>query len=288
MKNRNHTSKMIAQFLIFALLLALNACGSKPEAADPTPVGLPNPVKSVTAEEMVQAVGVPLYAPENAENIRHSTITSSDTVIGQMMFTLDGKEYTYRTAAVEMDAVQLSGMFYSDFTESYAQVSYAEGKILTSGSTSVLFWEDKVPGVCYSLSCSECENPAVLLEIAEETFHPLQGEVSGDDDSELPNESPDLEGTWVDADGSTVEITPVGMQKYEAVVGIFRLAEFTGTAELDAASMNLTLEAPDGSTVNAEFILEEDGTARLNITKSDWSLLESGTQFAGFSRQESK
>lgn len=173
------TFKLMTVFLAFALVLTLAACSRKQEAAEPTSVGLPNPIRSVTAEEMLQTVGVPLYAPEHAENVRYSTITGSDTVIGQMMFTLDGKAYTYRTTTTEMDAVQLSGMFYSDFTESDASVSYAEGKILTNGSASVLFWEDKVPGVCYSLSCSECADPAVLLTIAEETFQPLQGEVSG-------------------------------------------------------------------------------------------------------------
>lgn len=275
--------KIPAVLLTTALLLVLTACGSRQEvsasqiepAAEAHSAGMPNPIREVTAEEMVAAVGVPLYAPGASENVRYSTITADETVIGQMDFTLDGKEYTYRTTTAALDVTELSGMYFTAATESDAKVSYAKGKILTEGNTSVLYWEDIVPGVRYTLTCTDCADPSILLEIAEETFKPLQGDDSGDG----------WEGNWVDADGSTVELMPVGMQKYEAVVGIFRLAEFTGTAEQDAAGMNLTLKAPDGSTVYATFCPEEDGTAGLHIAESSWSLLESGTELTGFHRQ---
>lgn len=278
------TQKILAAMLTLAMLLTLSACGSKSEAPQteaPPSAGLANPMKEVTAEELTQAVGAGLHAPENAENVSFQTITTKDSVVGQMLFTLDGKEYTYRVTTAEMDITQLSGMYFTAATETHAQVSYAEGNFLTQGNSSVLYWVDVVPGVRYSLACAECEDPSVLLEIAEATFVPSQGDDSGDGHAEYP----DLEGTWVDADGSTVELTATGEYTFRAVVGIFRLAEFTGTAALDTVSMNLTLTDPAGGELYAAFYLEEDGTACLNITESHWDLLESGTQFTGFVRQ---
>lgn len=276
------TRIILAVLITLAVLMTLTACGGKQEAPA---VQLANPMKEVTAEEMVQTVGIPLYAPGYAENIRYFTITSGDTVIGQMDFTLDGKAYTYRTTAAELDVTELSGIYFTDATETYAEVSYAEGKFLTEGDTSVLFWEDKVPGVRYSLSCTACENPIVLLEIAEDTFVPLQEADDGVGYAEFPTEYPDLEGTWVDADGSTVELTSSGMHRFDAVIGIFRLAQFEGYGELDTISMNLTLADPNGGTVYAEFYDNEDGTGTLVISESGWSLLESGTKFEGFVRK---
>lgn len=278
----NTTRRILAVLIVLAMLTALAACGTKQEAPA---AQIANPMKEVTAEEMVQAVGIPLYAPGYAENIRYSTITTGDTVIGQMDFTLDGKAYTYRTTSAQLDATELSGIYFNAATETYAEVSYAEGKFLTEGNTSVLFWEDKVPGVRYSLSSTECENPIVLLEIAKDTFVPLQGEDDGVGYAEMPTEYPDLEGIWVDADGSTVELTAAGMHKFDAVIGIFRLAEFTGYGDLDTISMDLTLEAPNGGTVYAEFYSEQDGTGTLIVSESDWSLLENGTKFTGFIRK---
>lgn len=172
----NTTRRILAVLIVLAMLTALTACGTKQESPA---AQIANPMKEVTAEEMVQTVGIPLYAPGCAENIRYFTITNGDSVIGQMDFTLDGKAYTYRTTSAQLDATELSGIHFTGATESYAEVSYAEGKFLTEGSTTVLFWEDKVPGVCYSLSCTECDNPIVLLEIAEDTFTPLQEAADG-------------------------------------------------------------------------------------------------------------
>lgn len=281
----NITRRIHTALLALAMLLTLAACSSsagRTEAPTKPSAGLANPVKPVTAEELTQAVGVAMYAPSNAENVSYQTITALDTVIGQMCFILDGREYTCRVTTAELDVTQLSGMYFTAAAESYAQVSYAEGMILTEGTTSVLYWEDIVPGVRYSLACTDCEDPSILLDIAEETFVPAQGEAGG---SELPAEASSLEGIWVDTDGSTVELTAAGVQEFAAVIGIFRLAEFIGTGVPDAGTVNLTLEAPDGSELSAVFCLEEDGTARLVIAQSHWELLDSGTQFSGFVKQ---
>lgn len=270
------TPRIFAVLAAIAIMLMLAAfCVNQTASA----AQLVNPMKEVTAEEMVQASGIPLHAPENAEDVRYFTITTDNMVIGQMDFTLNGKAYTYRATSAELDATVLSGVYFTKNTESDVKVSYADAKLITGGDTSVLFWEDRVPGVCYSLSCDECEDPALLLEIAVETFRPLQG------DDEVYEEYPDLEGSWMAPDGSIIELTPAGMQNYDAFVSIYRLTQFDGYGELSTVSMGLVLEDPNGNDLYAEFYCNEDSTGTLVISDSIWDLLPNGTKIEGFIRK---
>ena len=98
---------------------------------------------------------------------------------------------------------------------------------------------------------------------------------------------PDLAGFWEDIDGSTVELTETGPNQFDAVIGIFRLAEFTGFGRLDVLGVNLTLQDPSGGTLYAQFRPQEDGTCTLTVTESAWELLASGTRFTGFARKPS-
>lgn len=175
MKTRRNTLRIAAALL--AVMLLLTACGTKPAAPEPAPQ-IANPVSEVTSEEMTQKTGVALNAPEGAENVCFYTI-DGQPMIAQVTFELDGAAYTYRAAATQMDATALSGVYFGKADEAPAQVSYTEGKLLTEGKTAVLYWEDVVPGVSYSLSCTDCADPAALQQIAETVFEPMQGEVDG-------------------------------------------------------------------------------------------------------------
>lgn len=279
MKN---TMKVLAILVILATVIVI---GCRVNASAEM-VGLPNPMKEVTCEEMVETVGVPMPVPEDAENVRYFTITTKEAVIGQVDFTLNGKEYTFRTTTAEMDATQLSGIYFGNATESCAKVDYCEARFYTEALTSVLYWEDRVPGVCYSIACTDCEDPAVLLDIAKEVFIPLQGDSDGTGYAEFPTEYPDLEGFWQNENGDTVQLTAAGEHTYEAVVGICSLTEFTGTGKLDTISMDLTLEDPNGELLYAEFYQADDETCTLIISESIWNLLESGTEFTGFVRMD--
>lgn len=168
------TMLKVLSVLVILAAVAMMATGC--QKAAPANAQLPNPMKAVTFDEMVEKAGIPLYAPNGAENVQYYTITAGDRVIAELDFTLNGKVYTQRASYNDMDVTSLSGIYFTKSTESFAKVSYCEGKIVTEGKTSVLFWEDRVPGACYSLSCTDCENPAVLLEIAESVFAPLQGD----------------------------------------------------------------------------------------------------------------
>lgn len=273
-----YTHRILAALMAVCILTALVAVGGMAKAGA---VKMVNPMKEVTAEEMIHATGIVLAAPEGAEDIRCFTITVGDAVIAQMDFTLDGKAYTYRATGAELDITALSGVYFGKAEETEIHVSYTQGKLCTEGSTAVLFWDDRVPGFRYSLSCSECEDPAVLQEIAEATFHPMQGE----DDGCVYVEFSDLEGVWTAEDGSTVTLTVTEAGEYDALVSICRLSQFPGSGELDPVRMNLTLEDPNGGTLRAEFHANEDGTGTLVITESTWNLLAAGTEFPGFARQ---
>ncbi|MBQ0058361.1 MAG: hypothetical protein KBS83_00125 [Lachnospiraceae bacterium] len=178
--------KKIATFaLIFTLAATtmLAACGTKQTTTESTSsettteASMANPMQEVDAEEMCGRVGVDLNAPEGATDIHCYIIDTGDAKIAEMTFKLDGKEYTYRATPNEMDITELSGYYFEAPTESYAEVAGREGQILTQDESSVLYWEDKVPGICYSLSSTSCKDPSVLLTIAEQTFVPMQGEV---------------------------------------------------------------------------------------------------------------
>lgn len=175
MKTRKNTLRIAAA--ICAVMLLLTACGTKPAATEPAPQ-IANPVSEVTSEEMTQKTGVVLHAPEGAENVRFFTI-DGQPMIAQVTFELDGTAYTHRAAATQMDATALSGVYFGKADEAPAQVSYIEGKLLTEGKTAVLYWEDVVPGISYSLACTDCADPAALQPMAEGIFEPMQGEVDG-------------------------------------------------------------------------------------------------------------
>lgn len=160
---------------VFVLLMfTMTGCAAKKEAAPA--VGMPNPMTEVTAEELTQKTGVALYAPDGASDVKFFTIATTNP-LAEVTFQLNGKTYCHRAVAVEMDVTALSGIYFGKAAESDAKVAYCEAKLLTEGKTAVLYWFDKVPGITYTLSCTDCDDPNVLQAIAEEIFVPAQGEV---------------------------------------------------------------------------------------------------------------
>lgn len=271
--------KILAVLLVLAYAVTLFTAYTTNASAET----IVNPMKAVNYDQLVEKLGIYMPVPEDAVGVRYFLITAGDTEIGEADFTLNGKEYTFRAAAKEMDATELSGVYFTKATDSFAMVSYCEGKITTQELTSVLFWEDKVPGICYSISCTDCEDPSALIDIAQAVFVPMQDECDGYMD--YYSRLPDLSGMWENEDSHRVILTSVdGSDRYDAVVSIVRLTQFEGTGKLDPVHMELTLEGPGEGTVHAEFHAEEDGTYTLHITDSQWSLLESETVFTGFTK----
>ncbi|MBQ0058980.1 MAG: hypothetical protein KBS83_03325 [Lachnospiraceae bacterium] len=289
------TKKVKNMALVMTLVAAatLSACVAKNIATESTDstastpestvANMENPMKEVSQDQMVQEAGIPLYPPTDAKDVHYYVIDSGEHKIAQMDFTLYGKPYTYRAAYGSFDPTELSGIYLSNPTESYANVSYCEGQILTEGNTSVLFWEDKAPGACYSISCNECEDPSALITAAEETFSPLQDDTSKDNENTDQDIMPSLENNWTDDKCNEVKVTKTGDNSYDVTVNIPRLCELKATASMHGDSLVLKTQDPNGNAMELNFGPDTSThTCTLRVTQSSWDLLQTGTEFANF------
>lgn len=94
-------------------------------------------------------------------------------------------------------------------------------------------------------------------------------------------------GLFSDENFDTVLFTPNEDGGVAVEVGIYRLAQFDGTANYVDGAMELELLDPNGNPMYTTFFPAEDGTFTLKFTESNWSLLETDTAFAGFLPSES-
>ena len=157
--------------LILCLLLVLSllaGCGAQSrdaekESAAPTAeesaVGLPNPVKGSSAEEIAQRFGVEMKAPEGAEEISW-TIIEGDAPLAQLGYSLDGVSYNYRIAKAEAYA-DISGMYY-EWQDVGAEESKDGSTRLITGGPGVIDRFDAASGIIYSLSVENGASPELL------------------------------------------------------------------------------------------------------------------------------
>lgn len=255
--------------LCAVLVVLLAGCGMRSAQAAESTARVVNPVSEVTAEEMTQKTGMGFHAPRGAEKIRYYVLDGQPAV-AQVIFTLDGKEYTYRAAEAEMDAAALSGVYFGSPTESEIMVVKAKAKLLTEGKTAVLYLLDAVPGISHALTCTDCDDPIDMTGILADVFVPLWDDV------------PEFVGIFKDDNGNDVILNESENQSCTATVSILRLTEMEGTGALTENGMELTLTDPNGGTMLASFARSRTGTYTLTITNSKWSLLETGTAFEGF------
>ena len=174
--------KIIAILLAVSMLFAFAGC-AKTEKADQNEaakqdeteqnVGMPNPMREVTAEELEFDV----HVPEGAEDVKYFIIEDGDSKMDQVTYVLDGKDYCYRMQQTgEVAAYDMSGMYADDWKTEDAQVSYCDATFMTGPYGSVIYWLDIVPGVNYTLSSPEQLTAVELSEAAAALFAPMQGE----------------------------------------------------------------------------------------------------------------
>lgn len=156
------------------MVCSLTACGK----SDPAPVGMANPFVKVEGDELVQITGLALTPPEGASDVRFSYLNEKpEPKMSQMDFTYNGKAFTYRAERTgELEAYDMSGLYYDWTDVSEASVLYNTAIVQTCDKAGCIYWLDIVPGVSYTLGCSEAVSAEELTELANMIYEPTQGD----------------------------------------------------------------------------------------------------------------
>lgn len=183
--------KYIALLLIAAVLAfsAISACADEPPAADTEvqddsaavtmSVGMPNPLRESSVKEILKEIGVRLPAPEFANSASWFVI-KGEPVIGELRFTVYGKNYNYRVASMSSFS-DISGMYYQWTDSAVASVGYNSAAVsFIKGEQGIIQWYDAAPGLMYSLSVDSGADAKALTEMAGSIYTPVQGDVTGD------------------------------------------------------------------------------------------------------------
>lgn len=160
--------------LVVILVLGLCACAAKPAETKTEPaVGLPNPMKEISADEM----SIGLNVPADASDVKYFVYTIGETEMYEVQFTTGGKEaYARAQATAELEPIDFSGLSYT-FTESDAEVSGRPAKVCLADSCGYISFLDVVPGIAYNVCINAPTTADELIALAETCYFPMQGEV---------------------------------------------------------------------------------------------------------------
>ena len=177
--------KHLSLLLALSLCLSFCACTVRNEApvsADEdvsTPeAAVANPMKEVSAEAILQDMGLDMSALSSYDHARFY-IYDSRPKIAEAQFRFEGRPYRYRmaTPAAETD---ISGMYYSDVQSTSATVSGRNATVRIGNEGGEISWYDLAPGIQYCLLSSEAVGAETLKALAEKLFVPVQGEVEAE------------------------------------------------------------------------------------------------------------
>ena len=142
-------------------------------------IGIPNPMVEVTSEEFSQKLGFHLGVPEGAKNVQYYIIGSE---LGEMMFMLDGMEYTARIKAAD-EYEDISGMYFDRTTTDDCNIKGRPGKVMRyiskeeNSMDDVCLWYDEAPGIMYSLATYDTDLFGFdITAIADRVFVPMQSD----------------------------------------------------------------------------------------------------------------
>ena len=172
--------KIISALTVLTLALSLCGCGAKAKD-EAQPVGMPNPLTEVTAQELLEKTGFHFNTPDGAEDIHYFTL-EAETLTAQMTFKVDGKKVTVRAipdGIPENRVVRdISGMYYEWKTVENGPVFYNDATFkLNEGEQGWVGWYDYVPGITYNVSMDSGASVAELTRLAEICCPPVQGDV---------------------------------------------------------------------------------------------------------------
>lgn len=190
--------KILGIVMIIAMVFAFAGCAKEEESVE-----VVNPVHECTQEELVQATGINLEAPNGSDTIQYRYY-DGDNMIAEAEFTFNGVTYVYRAQSTDatdiktgvdgtvVDAdkladaakegnnigILLAGDYYE--WDECKQMDF-QGRdaiyVQVNDGPAVMTWLDVVPGFVYSMSMDKDASEAQLVEMAESCFVPMQGEV---------------------------------------------------------------------------------------------------------------
>jgi hypothetical protein len=244
--------KAIAMIMAGITALSLVACGqtqeapaeapveetvqeAAPEAGTEEVVGMENPWRDITEDEANSIYAKLFTAPEGATDVKWSIMDSAADPSGfpgplvQMMFTLDGREFTARMQTTEEDNADISGMFY-DWTVTDDATLHGWGGDNMPAKCSryvgeneyadLCNWYDIEYGAAYTLSVTDKDLDGFDIQaIAEAIYNPENepGNSIPDDDGITEHVSFDITGCETFTD--IVDKLPAGCAYANAKMG---------------------------------------------------------------------
>lgn len=198
--------KILTLLLSGCLLLALAACGAQEPVQEKPITGVTeDALRDISEQELVEATGIDLPAPEGAEDVVYNVLCASqDCPIAEMVFTLNGTSAYLRAqatdfipeepdqsasvsgirAAADITDFDISGLYFEPERLSLCDVAESRPGICWVGDGyGVLAWVDVAPGILYDLCMTENADETTLQTLGDTVFVPLQGEADGDDEA---------------------------------------------------------------------------------------------------------
>ena len=130
--------------------------------------GIENPVRDVTAEEMLEETGVSFPVPQGARDVSYAIIEiEGEGDISQVQFTMDGILYCCRIQMADAPN-DISGMHYDWTAEATVQLPYWEAVArYIEGEAGVIQWYNILMGLNCSVSMDTGASEAALTGVAE-------------------------------------------------------------------------------------------------------------------------
>lgn len=143
----------------------------------------------ITADEQLEITGIPLIAPEDAENVLYNVILASEEhPIAETVFDYEGKTWFLQAQATDLvelmeadEVADISGLYYEWEERVEAEVSGRSAYVYRCDEAGFIVWLDVVPGILYNLAVVGETTTDELVSSAEQFFVPAQGEVDGDE-----------------------------------------------------------------------------------------------------------
>ncbi|MDO5117003.1 MAG: hypothetical protein Q4D34_00715 [Eggerthellaceae bacterium] len=183
-------------FVLAALMITccLAACSSSQGQKTGGSQQIANPMEESTQQGIVEATGIDLPAPEGATDVKYF-IYKVENPIAEMRFTLDGKQANLRAQATSLTDlaidtskaksdqatyadIDISGMNYTWDTIGTQIVKDRSALCFVAGKVGFIAWIDAVPGILYNLSMDDGASFETLVQMADASFVPLQGDVA--------------------------------------------------------------------------------------------------------------